>query len=117
MAATITRAYLDGIQDNLLDFCDQTRLTGQTRAGHRALSREVPPELRPGLAPELNGVPATRNSGQIVGPSCRLTEVVHPVGSGRVRGRESERGPLTLSPEAGGSTPDHSAKPLQFSSL
>lgn len=34
-------AHLDGVQDNLLDFCDRTRLTGEANAGGGAVSRET----------------------------------------------------------------------------
>lgn len=108
VAAKAAQAYLDGVQDNLLDFCDRTRLTGQARTGNGAMSREIPPEVRPELAPRLDGLPVVRDSRQSVDPTCRLTEAVHSMGSGRVRGRESERGRLTLPSEAGGSIPTDS---------
>lgn len=104
VATKTTRAYLYGIQDNLLDFRDRARLTGRTRTDGRAMSSKIPPKLRPGLTPGLDAVSVVRNSRRNVGPTCRPTEAVHCARSGRVRGRESERGPLTLlSSEASGS--------------
>ena len=106
VATRTARAYLYGVQDDLLDF------RGWARTDSGAMSGKIPSSL--------GAVSMVRNSRENVGPTCGPTEAVHCTRSERVRGRESERGPLTLpSSEAGGSiqadSPDHPATPAQFS--
>lgn len=90
VAAKTTRTYLYGVQGNLLNF------RGRAHADSGAMSGEIPPKLQPESAPSLDAVPVVRSSWQNVSPTRGLTEAVHCTGSGRVRGCESERGPLTL---------------------
>lgn len=70
-------AYFYGIQDNLLDFRDRTRLTGRVRTGSSAVSCESPAKLRCELTPGFDGVPMVRNSWQSVYPTRGLPEAVH----------------------------------------
>jgi hypothetical protein len=62
VATKVTRAYLYGIQDNLFDFRDRTRLIGWARTVGRAMGREIPPKLRPELTPSLEAVSVVRKS-------------------------------------------------------
>ena len=101
-------AYLDSVQDNVLHLGDRTRLVRQACPRGGTVSRESPTKLTPESASRLDTARVFRDSRQSACPTCRLAEAVHCTGSGRTRGRESARRPLTLPPEAGGSTPDHS---------
>lgn len=84
------QAYLYGVQDDLLDVRDRTRLTCRARACVWAMSRKTPTKLQPELTPSRNAVSMVRGSRQNACPTCGLTEAVHCLRSGRVRGRESE---------------------------
>lgn len=66
VATETKRAYLYGVQDDLLDFRDGTRLTGQVRAMSRKISTKLQPELIPNRSSRRDG-----------DPTCRVTEAVH----------------------------------------
>ena len=70
-------AYLDGVQDNLLDFRDRTRLAGQARAYDRAVCRKVPPKLQPESTARLDDMSIVRGSWRNVYPARRPAEAVH----------------------------------------
>ena len=85
--------YLDGIQDNLLDFRDRTRLASQARIRGRPVRRETSPEFTLESTPSLDAVHAVRDSRQSMYPTCRLTEAVHvwEVGGSEVVSRSEGR--------------------------
>lgn len=73
----IKPAYFNGIQYNLLDFCDRTRLTSCVYTGGSALSCKIPAKVRLKLTPSFNSVPMVRISWQTLDPTHGLSEAVH----------------------------------------